>query len=36
MEFFLIFPNGEIISIESLPLKNLEEKIYDLFLIEKL
>ena len=36
MEFFLIFPNGEIISIELLPLKNLEEKIYDLFLIEKL
>ena len=36
IEFFLIFPNGEIISIELLQLKYFKEKIYDLFLIEKL
>lgn len=36
LDFYLIFPNGEIKSIETLPLKYKGNKKYDLFLIEKL
>ena len=33
LEFYLIFPSGDIVSIENLPLKNQGKKIYDLFYI---
>jgi len=34
LDFFLIFPGGEIIGIEKVTLKNEREK-YDVFYIEK-
>ena len=33
LEFYLIFPCGDIFVIENLPLKNQGKKIYDLFYI---
>ena len=36
VEFYLIFPSGDIVAIENLPLKNQGKKIYDLFYISKL
>ena len=35
LDFFLIFPGGEIIGIEKVTLKNEREK-YDVFYIEKI
>ena len=36
VEFNLMFPSGDVVAIENLPLKNQGKKIYDLFYISKL